>query len=209
MAATPLTGLSRATVQQARDLKPIALPPPIGRPERLARLARARALMQANDIGAIIVEPGASLDYFTGVQWWRSERLTAAIIPATGDPIVVTPFFEKPSVEESLGIPAEVRTWDEDEEPLKLVADFLRGSGLSNARIGMEETNRFFILDRLNQQLSSARVVSANPVVRGSRMIKTAPEIALMQAASDITLAAFAHTWPRLKAGITRRISMR
>ena len=32
--------------------------------------------MQANDIGAIIVESGSSLDYFTGVQWSRSERVT-------------------------------------------------------------------------------------------------------------------------------------
>ena len=203
LAATTLTGLARAAVQQTQDLTPIKIPPPIGRAERLERLKRARLLMQDNDISAVIVEPGASLDYFTGVQWWRSERLTAAVIPVTGDPIIVTPFFEKPSVEESLGIPAEVRTWNEDEEPLKLVAGFLRGRGLSGDRIGMEETNRYFILDRLRQQLPSANIVSANPVVRGCRMIKTAPEIALMQAASDITLAAFAYTWPRLKAGMT------
>jgi len=125
------------------------------------------------------------------------------VIPASGDPIIVTPFFEKPSVEESLGVPAEIRTWNEDEEPLKLVADFIRERGLATARIGMEETNRYFILDRLNQQLPSAKVVSANPVVRGCRMIKTDAELALMQAASDITLAAFAYTWPQLKAGMT------
>ena len=203
VAMSSLTGLARAAAQQAGDLKPTTLPPPIGRAERLARLDRARRLMQANDLGAIIIEPGASLDYFTGVQWWRSERLTGAVIPARGEPIIVTPFFEKPSVEESLGIRAEVRTWNEDEEPLKLVADFLRERGLARSRIGMEETNRFFILDRLQQQLPGVHVVSANPVVRGCRMIKTAPEIALMQAASDITIAAFAYTWPRLKQGMT------
>jgi Xaa-Pro dipeptidase len=203
LAAGTLTGLARAATAQAADLKPVKLPPAIGRPERLERLARAQALMQANDIGAVIIEPGASLDYFTGVQWWRSERLTGTVIPATGDPIIVTPFFEKPSIEESLGIPAEIRTWNEDEEPLKLVADFLRERGLANVRIGMEETNRYFIIDRLSQQLPTAKIVSANPVVRATRMIKTAPEIALMQAASDITLAAFAYTWPRLKAGMT------
>ncbi|HEU4957713.1 MAG TPA: aminopeptidase P family N-terminal domain-containing protein, partial [Sphingomicrobium sp.] len=203
MTAVPLTGMARAATAQAAELKPIRIPPSIGRPERLARLARAQALMKANDIGAVLIEPGASLDYFTGVQWWRSERLTATVIPASGDAIIVTPFFEKPSVEESLGIPAEIRTWNEDEEPLKLVADFLRERGLANARIGMEETNRYFILDRLNQQLPSVRIVSANPVVRATRMIKTDAELALMQAASDVTLAAFAYTWPRLKAGMT------
>ena len=198
-----MTGLARGAIQETADLKPTTLPPPIGRDERMARLARARALMHANDIGAIIVESGPSLDYFTGVRWGRSERLTGAVIPATGDPIIVTPFFERPSVEESLGIPAEVRTWNEDEEPLKLVAGFLQERGLANARIGMEETNRFFILDRLNQQLPSARVVSANPVVRGCRMIKTAPEIALMQAASDLTLATIADVHGKLKEGMS------
>lgn len=203
LAAASLTGLADAAVQEAGDLAPINLPPPIGRDERSARLARARALMENENLGAILIEPGASLDYFTGVQWWRSERLTAAVIPAVGDPIIVTPFFEKPSVEESLGIGAEVRTWDEHDDPLKLVADFLRSRGLGNSRIGMEETNRYFIIDRLAQQLPTASLVSANPVVRGCRMIKTDAEIALMQAASDITLSAFAHSWPRLKAGMT------
>jgi Xaa-Pro dipeptidase len=203
LAAGSITGLARAATAEAAELKKIAIPPKIGRPERLARLARAQELMKSNGIGAIIIESGASLDYFTGVQWWRSERLTGTVIPASGDPIIVTPFFEKPSIEESLGIPAEVRTWHEDVEPLKLVADFLRERGLASSPIGMEETNRYFILDKLNEQLPGARVVSANPVVRGCRMIKTAPELALMQAASDITLAAFAYTWPRLKAGMT------
>ncbi len=154
MAAVPLTGMANAAVQELHAATPsIPIPPPIGREERLQRLAKARALMQANDIGAIIVESGASLDYFTGVQWGRSERLTGTVIPVTGDPIIVTPFFEKPSVEESLGVPAEIRTWNEHDEPLKLVADFLRERGMGGNRIGMEETNRFFILDKLNQHI--------------------------------------------------------
>src|SRR3954471_351942 len=123
---------------------------PIGRAERMQRLDKARQLMRRNGLGAILVEPGASLDYFTGVQWWRSERLTAAVIPAVGNPIIVTPFFERPSVAESLSIPAEIRTWNEDEEPLKLVARFLRSHRART--VAFEETDRYFILDRLKQQ---------------------------------------------------------
>ena len=91
----PFGGLA---AQAASELPSIPIPPPITQAERLRRLAKAQALMAQHGIGALIVEPGASLDYFTGVQWWRSERLTAAVIPAHGDPIIVTPFFEKPSV---------------------------------------------------------------------------------------------------------------
>ena len=156
--------------------------------------------MARHGIGAIIVEPGASLDYFTGVQWWRSERLTAAVIPADGDPIIVTPFFEQPSVAESLSIPAEIRTWNEDEEPLKLVADFLRERGERDA-VGFEETDRYFILDRLKQQLPALRIVSGNPVVRGCRMIKSPAELALMQAANDIMLASLRYAGERTRDG--------
>ena len=206
MAAIPLTGTARGAVKELQATTPsIPIPPPIGREERLERLAKARALMQAHDIGAVIIESGPSLDYFTGVQWSRSERLTGTVIPASGDPIIVTPFFEKPSVEESLGIPAEVRTWNEHDEPLKLVADFLRERGVATQRIGMEETNRFFILDKLNQQLPGARIVSANPVVRGTRMFKSPAEIDLMQAASDIMIAAFRDAVPKVSAGMTPR----
>ena len=203
IAATSLTGFARGAVAQAGDLKPMTLPPPIGRPERVQRIARAQALMRANDIAAVLIESGPSLDYFTGIQWWRSERLTAAVIPATGDPIIVTPFFERPSIAEQLGIAAEIRTWNEDQEPLKLVADFL-AEHRATGRVGMEETNRFFILDRLQRQLPRSTIVSANPVVRAVRMRKTAAELALMQAASDITIAAFRHVWPQVKAGMTR-----
>jgi Xaa-Pro dipeptidase len=193
---------TRLAAAAAEALPKITMPPPISTEERLERLAKARGLMAQSGIGAIIVESGPSLDYFTGVQWWRSERLTAAVIPVTGEPIIVTPFFEKPSVAESLSIPAEVRTWNEDEEPLKLVADFLRERGLAAQPVGFEETDRYFILDRLKQQLPSVQTVSGNPVVRGCRMIKSAHELALMQAANDIMLASLRYAAANTREGM-------
>jgi len=194
-------GLRAATV--AADLAPMRLPPPIDRAERLRRLAKARALMKQHGIGSILIESGPSLDYFTGVQWSRSERLTAAVVPAEGEPIIVTPFFERPSVAESLSIPAEIRVWQEDEEPLKLVADFLRERGIARRPVGFEETNRFFILDRLLQQLGKVNAVNANPVVRGCRMLKSPAELALMQSAADIMVAAYRYAAPRIAEGMT------
>ena len=193
----------RVLAAAAEALKPIPIPPPISSAERLARIAKAQRLMQQNGIGAVIVESGPSLDYFTGVQWWRSERLTGAVIPASGQPIIVTPFFERPSVAESLSIPAEIRTWNEDEEPLKLVADVLRERRVASQPIGFEETDRFFILDRLRQQLPGMRDVSANPVVRGCRMIKSRHELQLMQAANDIMLSSLRYAAARTKEGMT------
>lgn len=194
-AAEPdLTGLSDLTAGIA----------PIGPEERAGRIARAQALMRANGIGAVLVEPGSSLVYFTGIQWWRSERLTAAILPVEGEACIVTPFFEAPSVRQTLGIPADLRVWQEDEDPLKLVAGFLRERGLAARPVGIEETVRYFAIDGLQRALPDARLVSANPVVRGCRMRKTAAEIALMQAANDVTLAACRWVHPRVEAGMSQ-----
>jgi Xaa-Pro dipeptidase len=201
-AAVGLSGLAGAAIAEAPSLPKLPLPPPITPAERLQRIAGAKASMQRAGIGAIVVESGPSLDYYTGVQWWRSERLTGAVIPAEGDPIIITPFFERPSVSESLAIPAEIRTWNEDEEPLKLVADFLRERNVAAAPVGFEETDRFFILDRLQQQLPGVRVVSANPVVRAQRMIKSSAELALMQAAADVMAASLKYAGQRTRAGM-------
>ena len=185
------------------ELDPVKLPPPITRDERLGRIAKAQALMQRNGFGSVLIESGPSLDYFTGIQWWRSERLTGVVIPATGNSIVVTPFFEKPSIEEMLLIPAEIRTWEEDEEPLKLVADFLKERGVANQQVAFEETNRFFLEDRLKQQLPSVAIVNGNPVVRQLRMIKSPAELALMQAAADIMAASLRYAGERTRDGMT------
>ena len=203
LAATMTLPLDRVFAKAAAELPKIPLPPPISTEERVRRLARARDLMQAAGIGAVLVESGPSLDYYTGIQWWRSERLTAAVIPASGDPIIVTPFFERPSIAEMLKVPAEIRTWNEDEEPLKLVAGFLKERKAAAAPIGFEETDRFWIMDRLKRQLPAAAIVSANPVVRAQRTIKTPAELALMQAANDITAASLRYAGERTREGMT------
>src|SRR4029078_9266153 len=91
--AIGLSGLASAAVNQARELPKIKITPPIGTPERMQRLGKARALMQQHGIGAMIVESGPSLDYFTGVQWWRSEGPIAAGIPLPGASICAAPLF--------------------------------------------------------------------------------------------------------------------
>ncbi|HWT42456.1 MAG TPA: Xaa-Pro peptidase family protein [Sphingopyxis sp.] len=176
---------------------------PIGKAERMARIAQAKELMRANDIGALLIEPGSSLIYFTGVRWSRSERLTAAVLTREGEVAIVTPFFEEPSVRESLGVDAEVLTWNEDENPLAAVAAWLGKRGLSKGKIGVEETVRYFAVDGLEKAMPQATVVNGAPVVRGCRMHKSPAEIALMQIAADITLAAYRHTAPRVEAGMT------
>ncbi|HEX8214616.1 MAG TPA: Xaa-Pro peptidase family protein [Allosphingosinicella sp.] len=209
MAMTAAAGVAAAGAGAAlahrapAELKPITGgAAPISTEERLARIARAQRLMRQHKLSALLIEPGASLTYFTGVKWWRSERLTAAVIPAEGEIAIVTPHFEEPSVRESLKVPGEVRAWNEDEDPLRTVAGFLRDRKATGA-VGVEETVRYFAAAGLAKALPQARIRSANPVVRALRMIKSPSELALMQAATDVTIAAYRHTAARIEKGMT------
>ncbi len=205
--ASGVAGLALAAIPAwaaAPELTSItATVPRIGPAERAARIAKAQRLMRVNGIGAVVIEAGSSLDYFTGVIWWRSERLTCVVIPVEGTPCIITPFFEEPSIRETLAVPAEVKVWQEDESPVALVAAFLKSRGLTKWPVGIEETVRYFASDGLAHALPAAKLVSANPVVRGCRMIKTPAEIALMQAASDVTVRAINHAIARTELWMT------
>lgn len=178
-------------------------PTPISREERESRIESARRLMRAQGISALLIEPGSSMIYFTGVEWHRSERLTAAVIPVDGEIAIVTPFFEAPSVRQTLAVPADVRVWEEDEDPLELVAAVLADRKVASGTIAVEETVRYFAVDGLMKALPHARVVSGAGVVRGCRMLKSPAEIALMQRATDVTIAAYRFVIPRIRPGMT------
>ena len=135
---------------------------PIARAEYQARIEKARRLMAQHGLGAILIEPGASLTYFTGVRWWRSERLTAVVIPREGEAVIVTPHFEEPSVRESLKIAADIRVWNEHEDPLAVVAGILRDRRVT-APVGIEETVRFFAVDGLQARHAPRRDPSRQP----------------------------------------------
>jgi Xaa-Pro dipeptidase len=176
---------------------------PISAAEHGARLARIQGLMQQGKVAAFLVEAGSSLEYFTGVRWWRSERTTAALIPAQGRVIVVTPFFEEPSIRETLKVPADVRTWKEDESPFELLARALREQAAAGATLAVEPTTRLFILERLSAASRQAYTVApGDELVRACRMHKSPAELALMQAANNVTLAALRYTHAHVDAGM-------
>ena len=175
---------------------------PITTEEHGARLAKVQGLMQQQKIAAFLVESGPSLEYFTGVRWHRSERTTAALIPADGRPVVVTPYFEEPSIREMLKVAADVRPWKEDESPFTLLAGALREHAAGP--LAVEPTTRLFIVDRMSKAAPSApAVIPGDDLIRACRMHKSSHELALMQAANNVTIAALRHTHRHVEAGMS------
>ena len=200
----------RLAVGQAADpiasLKPLApAVPPITDDERRARIDKARSLMRANGIAAMFLEGGSSMFYYTGVRWGNSERPFGVVIPVRGDLAWVTPGFEEQRARELIKFSNDVRVWQEDDSPYRVIAGILRDRGAGAGKIGVEERVRFFIFDGVRQELPGAQFVSATPVTAGCRMIKSPAEIALMQRANDITLQAIGASFKTLKEGITQQ----
>jgi Xaa-Pro dipeptidase len=181
---------------------------PITADERRARIERARQIMAAQKIDAIILAGGTSLNYFTGIRWGNSERLTAVIIPKVGNPYIVTPGFEEDRTREQLaGGPMEhtdVAIWQEDESPFDRVAQGLKDRGIGAGRLGVEETAKFVFADSIAAAAPGLHVTSATPVTAGCRMIKDAHELDLMRIASEATLKCYEAVFKALQPGMTQ-----
>jgi Xaa-Pro dipeptidase len=178
---------------------------PITSGERRARLDKARRLMTENRIDAIVLEGGSSLFYFTGVRWGLSERPFVAVVPAKGELAWVAPGFEEARARELIEVGGrDLRTWQEDESPYRLVAQILKDRGIATGSVGIEERLRFFVFNGIRNEAPAIDYVSADPVTAGCRMIKSPAEIALMQRANDITLAAYKAAFATLRDGMTQ-----
>ena len=193
-------GLSAASGTELRSLTAEAQP--ISVEERRARIAKVQELMDQRKVAALLVEPGSTLDYFTGIKWHRSERTTLGIIPARGEPLVVTPAFEEPSVRETLQVGGDVRPWNEHESPFERIAQGLRDRGALSGVVAVESTVRFFIVDGLRQATNAYEIVSADPLVRACRLVKSPAELALMQLANKVTIEAIRFVHARVQRGM-------
>jgi len=212
--ALPLRNLTATTPVRA---DPCHLPPalasltpmkdgvvPIGEDERRARMEKARRLMAAKGLGALLLEPGTSMTYYTGMRWGLSERPFVAVLPAKGELAFVCPGFEEARARERIKFTDDVRVWQEDESPYRVIAGILRDRGVTTGRVGVEERLRFFIMDGVRQVAPALQLVSGDGISAGCRMLKSPAELALMQRANDITMAAFRTSFSLLREGMTQ-----
>lgn len=216
-AGTALPSLARAAecdkalppaIALLRSLRGEALP--ISVEERRDRQEKARKLMRENNLSAILLTEGTSLTYFTGIRWWGGERLFAIVLPAKGESFYVCPAFEEDRAREQIakspdGNNADVRIWQENENPYDRVAQGLSDRGISSGIVGVEETVKFVFSDNLRKAAASATFASATPVTAGCRMIKSPHEIELMRLAAKVTLAAYEAVYRALKEGMTQQ----
>ena len=144
----------------------------------LARIAKVRSAMVAQQVDATLLSVGHDLPYLSGYLAMPLERLTMLVIPQNGEVMMVVPRLEVPRVVPQPGV-FSIVAWGETEDPVAIVAKLLR-----NARkiaIGDQMWARFLV--ELLAKVSGATFVRAVDVVGSLRMSKDASEIAALQAA--------------------------
>ena len=217
-AALPVAMLGRTAAATAANNHAIKLPAsilalqpvvsqavPIADDERRARLAKAQELMGRFGMDAIYLDGGTTLDYYTGMHWWTSERLMGMLLPKSGEPVYITPAFERSRALEQIRFGHDVRTWQENENPYALIAQVMRQWHAGTGVLGIEEKVPFFRSTGIAAAMPQAKLVPATPVTAGCRAIKSPAELALMQLACDATLALYKAIWQGLEPGMTQQ----
>ena len=175
---------------------------PISTEELRARVAKAQALMREQGIGALYLDTSTNLAYFTGIGLKLTERLHGAIIPAEGGIAYLSPAFEEPKTREYMRFGDDVRVWEEHEDPAALVIETVRGMGHEGGTIAIDPATPFFTVDGLRRAGNSFGFTSAATITEACRQVKSPAEIAIMQAANDITLEVHKATARALSVGV-------
>jgi len=153
---------------------------------------------------ALVIGPGSSLYYFTGIRWGLSERLLALVLPRSGEPILICPAFEESRMRESLRFPLDVHLWQEDESPSQLIASTLAAGKIRSGRIAIEEALPFMFYDYLRAAASSFTFLSADPVTVPLRSRKSAQELEFQRLACEATCNVYREVFASLKEGMAQ-----
>src|SRR5262249_8985750 len=127
---------SPAGLTAAQEAPP--LPPPLKPDVFRDRQTRLRAEAKARGVDALFVTPSTNLAYSANLALGRSERLTALLLFTAGPAVLVTTTFEEANHKRH-AVADDVRTWQEDEDPIPLVAKVLSGK----KTLGVEGSTSF------------------------------------------------------------------
>jgi Xaa-Pro dipeptidase len=184
---------------------------PFTNAERQARIERAKTLMVAAKMDAIVLANStASSHYFADLSLYGGERLWALTIPARAKPFLVCPAFEEGRARElleagPLGKDADVLAWQEDESPFVLLGKGLKDRGLGSGTVGLDENMRFVFAESIRATNPQLNLVLATPVTAGCRMVKDAHEIECIRLACRATLLVYRAVAQSLTPGMTTR----
>jgi Xaa-Pro aminopeptidase len=183
---------------------------------RRDRLARARAALEASDLGAVLLFDQNNIRYVTSThigEWARDKSARCVLLPRTGDPVLWD--FGSAARHHQLHAPWLPETsWRAGVTSMRgampaqtgvpdllagHVADELRALGLQGEPLGIDLTDMETLASLHRRQL---RTADAAPVMQEARKLKTADEIALLDHAAAIVDAVYETIYRMLRPGV-------
>ncbi len=161
------------------------------------RLETVRARLSEIGADGLYATPSSNLYYLTGIDFDRSERLTALFLFRDRAPVVLCPAFEADRLRQMAAV-EEVHTWAETEDPfLKAAALFPSSAGT----LAVEPSTAFEDVERLIAARPGWKPAAAGSLFRQLRMTKTPDEIETIRRAIAIALPRFEKAFAALRPG--------
>jgi Xaa-Pro dipeptidase len=172
----------------------------------ISRQAKLKNLLNSSNLDSLILNPGPSLIYLTGLHFHLSERPVVVFLLPDSAPIIVLPELEQEKIKH---LPYEIQAFAYGEDPSQwgnVFRNAVHAAKLENKRNGVEPRQlRLLEFRLLSESAPKAEFISAEDSVSKLRMYKDQSELSAMRKAVDIAQQALTDTLPQVKIGITER----
>lgn len=170
------------------------------------RLDKLTASLRTLNLDAVILNPGPTLKYLTGLSFHLMERPVVLFVTPNHEPVIVLPELEMRKVDL---FPYKVQAFAYGENPSEWDDAFRKAAqalGLDGKRIGVEPRQlRLLEFRHVKAGAPEADYPDASEVLAGLRLRKDKAEVDAMRRAVMIAQDALKATIPLIKIGMTER----
>ena len=171
-----------------------------------ARLNKLNASLQTSELDAVILNPGPTLTYLTGLHFHLMERPVVLLFAKDQIPALVLPELELQKV---ALLSYKLQVFAYPETPSEWDAAFrkaVQALGLDGKRIGVEPGRlRLLEFGFMKNNAPEADYPDGSEVISSLRLRKDQIEVETMRRAVQIAQAALEATIPSIKIGMTER----
>jgi Xaa-Pro dipeptidase len=171
-----------------------------------SRLDKLTASLRASGLDAVVLNPGPTLKYLTGLNFHLMERPVVLFVVPNHEPVIVLPELELPKVKL---LPYKAQAFAYGENPSEWDNAFRSAAqalGLDGKQIGVEPRQmRLLEFRHVKAGAPEADYPDATDVLAGLRLRKDKAEVDAMRRAVKIAQDALEATIPMIKIGMTER----
>lgn len=172
----------------------------------LARLEKLTASLLRSKLDAVVLNPGPTLTYLTGIQFHLMERPVVLFVAPGKDPVLVLPELEAPKVDL---FPYKVQAFLYGELPSEWDDAFRKAAqslGVDGKRIGVEPRQlRLLEFRHVKAGVPEADFPDASDALAELRLKKDKAEVDAMRRAVKIAQDSLEAVIPLIKIGVTER----